>query len=424
MPERVVLAYSGGLDTTVAVRWLKQTLGLDVYALLVDVGQGGDTEVLRHRALEAGSVDARVVDARVEFAQEYVTRALAANALYQGRYPLISALSRPLICRHLAEAAHTWGARYVAHGCTGKGNDQVRFEVSLGALAPDLEILAPVRHWGMSRDQAIDYGLEHNLPISVLPGSPYSIDENLWGRAIECGVLEDPSTEPPDDIWERTVWSAPSTGPRYLEIEFRRGKPVALDGVETEFSELVDVVGRLAGSYGFGRIDMIEDRVVGIKSREVYEAPAALALIAAHSELETLTLDRDLLATKRELERSYADLAYRGLWHSPLREALDAFIQSTARHVNGTVRMRIEPWSARVVGRSSPAPLYETTLATYDRQDAFDHLAAEGFVKLWGLPLKTWAKARRSEKGARAAADLWGGKQDIGNPEAGDPEGR
>ena len=410
MSERVVLAYSGGLDTTVAVRWLKQTQDLDVIALLVDVGQGGDTELLRKRAMDAGALDAQVIDAREEYANEYVTKALAANALYQDRYPLVSALSRPLICKHLAAAAHHYNARYVAHGCTGKGNDQVRFEVSLAALSPDLVVLAPCRGWGMTREEAMGYAMQHNLPISMTPASPYSIDENLWGRAIECGVLEDPFIEPPDDIWERT--SDPSKAPSepaYLEIEFRRGLPVALDGEDLPFSELVARVEKLAGSYGYGRIDMIEDRVVGIKSREVYEAPGALALIEAHSELEHLTLERDLLRTKRDLERTYANLAYEGLWFSPLREALDAFIQTTEQYVNGTVRLKVESGSVRVVGRRSAASLYEMSLATYDRDDAFDHKAAEGFVKLWGLPLKTWARARRADAASPPGAGSWEG---------------
>jgi argininosuccinate synthase len=410
MSERVVLAYSGGLDTTVAVRWLKQTQDLDVIALLVDVGQGGDTELLRKRAMDAGALDAQVIDAREEYANEYVTKALAANALYQDRYPLVSALSRPLICKHLAEAAHHYNARYVAHGCTGKGNDQVRFEVSLAALSPDLVVLAPCRGWGMTREEAMGYAMQHHLPISMTPASPYSIDENLWGRAIECGVLEDPFIEPPDDIWERT--SDPSKAPSepaYLEIEFRRGLPVALDGETLPFSELVARVEKLAGSYGYGRIDMIEDRVVGIKSREVYEAPGALALIEAHSELEHLTLERDLLRTKRDLERTYANLAYEGLWFSPLREALDAFIQTTEQYVSGTVRLKVESGSVRVVGRRSAASLYEMSLATYDRDDAFDHKAAEGFVKLWGLPLKTWARARRADAASPPGAGSWEG---------------
>lgn len=410
MSERVVLAYSGGLDTTVAVRWLKQTQDLDVIALLVDVGQGGDTEVLRKRAMDSGALDAQVIDAREEFANEYVTRALAANALYQDRYPLVSALSRPLICKHMADVAHRYHARYLAHGCTGKGNDQVRFEVSLAALSPDLEVLAPCRGWGMTREEAMGYATQHNLPISMTPESPYSIDENMWGRAIECGVLEDPFIEPPDEIWERTVEpSQAPAGAAYLEIEFERGLPIALDGAAMDFSALVAEVERVAGSYGYGRIDMIEDRVVGIKSREVYEAPGALALIAAHSELEHLTLEKAVLRTKRELERTYANLAYEGLWFSPLREALDAFIQTTEQYVTGVVRLKLEAGSLRVVGRKSGASLYEMSLATYDRDDAFDHKAAEGFVKLWGLPLKTWARARRSDVTSRPGEGSWEG---------------
>lgn len=395
MTDRVVLAYSGGLDTTVAVQWLKQNHGLDVVAMLVDVGQGGDNEDLRQRALQAGAVAAETVDARAEFASDFVTKALSANALYQRKYPLVSALSRPIITEHLADAARRYDAQFVAHGCTGKGNDQVRFEVSLGALLPDIGILAPARDWGMSREEAIEYGLKHELPITVGPKSPYSIDENFWGRAIECGVLEDPFTEPPDDIWTRT--NPVATEPAYMNIEFAHGQPVSLDGVAMDFASLVGKVDVVAGSYGFGRVDMIEDRVVGIKSREVYEAPGALALITAHIDLEELTLDRDLLRTKRSLEDRYAELVYSGLWHSPLREALDAFMESAAAHVNGTVRMKFEPGAAKVVGRSSPASLYENALATYDRDDAFDHKAAEGFVKLWGLPLRTWARARRSD---------------------------
>ena len=393
MHEKVVLAYSGGLDTTVAVRWLKQSSGLDVVALLVDVGQGADLEMLRQRAFDSGAVEVRVVDAKQEYAEEYLTRALAANALYQGKYPLISALSRPLICHHLVKVARECSAPFIAHGCTGKGNDQVRFELSLGALAPDVEVLAPVREWGMSREDAVEYAIEHGLPAPIGPGTPYSIDENMWGRAIECGILEDPFEEPPDEIWGRTVSAArEATDHTQLEVDFVAGLPVALDGLEMPFGELLRAVDQLAGSYGFGRLDMIEDRVVGIKSREIYEAPGALTLIAAHSDLEELTLDKQVLRTKRQLEVTYADLIYEGHWHSPLREALDAFIQTTAVYVNGTVKLRLEPGSVRVVGRSSPNSLYDTSLATYDRDDMFDHRAAQGFVKLWGLPLKTWAR--------------------------------
>lgn len=396
MTGKVVLAYSGGLDTTVAVRWLKEKKGLEVVAVAVDVGQAGDMESVRERALKSGAAEAVVVDAREEFASDFIAPALDANALYQQKYPLVSALSRPLIARHLVAAAERFGASHAAHGCTGKGNDQVRFEVALASLAPGLEVLAPIREWGMSRGDAIAYGLEAGLPIPVGPASPYSVDENMWGRTIECGALEDPMVEPPADIWERTV--DPVDAPReaaYLEIRFEGGRPVSLDGEALALPALIARVERVAGSYGFGRIDMIEDRVVGIKSREIYEVPGALALIRAHADLEELTLDREVLRTKRLLEQRYAQLVYEGLWYSPLRDSLDAFNASTARHVGGTVRLRFEPGNARVVGRSSRASLYDLSLATYERADAFDHSAAEGFVKLWGLPSKIWGRKQR-----------------------------
>lgn len=397
MADRVVLAYSGGLDTTVAVKWLQEEKGLDVVAVAVDVGQGGDMAGLRERAMQSGAVDAVCVGASDEFAGDFVLPALRANALYQGKYPLVSALSRPLIVRHLARAAKEHRARYVAHGCTGKGNDQVRFEVGLAALAPDVEVLAPVREWGLSRDAARDYGLAKGLPLPTGGPSPYSIDENMWGRAIEAGALEDPMAEPPDDVWELTsaITSAPK-GPAYLNIDFRQGKPVAIDGAPMPLPQIVERAGKLAGRYGFGRLDMIEDRVVGIKSREVYEVPAALTLIKAHIDLEELTLDRDLLRTKRALEQKYAELVYEGLWYSPLREALDAFFETSARWVSGRVRLRFDAGSVRVAGRSSSQSLYETALASYSSQDAFDHAASAGFVKLWGLPSKVWARARQA----------------------------
>ncbi len=397
--EKVVLAYSGGLDTTVAVQWLKDTKSLDVVAVVVNVGQVDDMETIRERALKAGAVDAIVVDAAQEFARDFVAPALKANALYQQKYPLVSALSRPLICKHLADAATSVGAKYAAHGCTGKGNDQVRFEVSLGALAPDLEVLAPIREWGMTRDQAIEYGLRNGLPITADKASPYSIDENLWGRTIECGALEDPFVEPPRDIWERTA--AIEDSPReasYIEIDFESGLPVALDGQVLDLVNLIERMDSAAGSYGFGRVDMIEDRVVGIKSREIYEVPGALSLIKAHFDLEELTLDREVLRTKRHLEQRYAELVYEGLWYSPLRDGIDAFIESTTGQVNGTVRLRLEPGNVSVAGRRSSVSLYDMALATYDKEDAFDHAAGAGFVKLWGLPSKIWARTYRSSK--------------------------
>ncbi|HEU5002372.1 MAG TPA: argininosuccinate synthase [Actinomycetota bacterium] len=403
MKERVVLAYSGGLDTTVAVGWLREALDADVICVAADVGQGGDFEALRERALMSGAVEAVVVDGTDEFAEDYLRPTLAANALYQGRYPLVSALSRPLICHHLVQAAAEFGAGSVAHGCTGKGNDQVRFEVSLGALAPHLKVLAPVRGWGMTREETQAWGIAHGLPVAttsttgagVPVKAPYSIDENLWGRAIECGQLEDPMAEAPDDVWERTVPpSKAPTDPAYCVLTFEAGVPVAVDGERLPLAQLIRRVDALAGSFGVGRLDMVEDRVVGIKSREVYEVAGALVLIDAHRDLEALVLDRDVLRTKRGLEARYAELVYEGQWFSPLREALDAFNANTQQYVSGDVRVKLEPGSARVVGRSAPGSLYDLSLATYDIGDTFEHGAAEGFVKLWGLPLKTWARAR------------------------------
>jgi argininosuccinate synthase len=394
--ERVVLAYSGGLDTTVAVAWLAENTGVEVIAVTADVGQGVDPEPLRERARAAGAVEAIIADARDEYAADFLRPALQANAVYQGKYPLVSALSRPLICRHMVAVAREFGATGVAHGCTGKGNDQVRFEVSLGALAPELRILAPVRDWGMTREQTQAYGMGRGLPVPHGGAPLYSIDQNLWGRAIECGALEDPMIEAPEDVWERTVdpRKAP-TEPDYVEIAFEQGVPAALDGEAMSLGEIVRRLDQRAGSYGVGRLDMIEDRVVGIKSREVYEVPAAAVLILAHTDLEELTLDREVLRTKRQLEVRYGELVYEGLWYSPLREALDAFVASTQRYVTGRVRVKLEPGSARVVGRSSAGSLYDRSLATYDVGDAFDHQAAAGFVKLWGLPLRIWARAHR-----------------------------
>ena len=403
MSGRVVLAYSGGLDTTVAVAWLTEKEGLEVVAVSADVGQGGDADALRERALRAGAIDAVVVDAQDEFAELYLAPTLQANARYQGKYPLVSALSRPLICEHLVAQARRFGARSVAHGCTGKGNDQVRFEVSLAALAPDLRVLAPVREWGMTREETAAWGRARGLPVGSGAKPLYSIDENLWGRAVECGALEDPMAEAPDDVWERTVDPAKApTDPDYVTIGFEQGVPVSIDGAPMGFAALVRHLDQRAGSFGVGRLDMIEDRVVGIKSREVYEIPAAAVLIDAHSDLEELTLERDVLRAKRELETRYAELVYEGYWFSPLREALDAFNASTQRYVTGSVRVRLEPGSARVVGRQGEGSLYDVSLATYDTGDSFEHSAAEGFVKLWGQRLRTWARAHGAGPGEGA----------------------
>ncbi len=396
MATRAVLAYSGGLDTSVAVRWMIEEMGTEVIAVAVDVGQGGDFETIRERALAAGAVEAVVVDARREFAEDYVAPALRANARYEGKYPLVSSLSRPVIVKHLVAAAREHRADAVAHGCTGKGNDQVRFEVSTAALAPDLDILAPVRGWGLTREESIEYAERHAIPVTVTKASPYSIDQNLWGRTIECGVLEDPWESPPEEVYETTTPTA--TGPCDLVIDFEQGVPVALDGRSLPLHELVDEVTRVVGSYGWGRIDMVENRRVGIKSREIYECPGSLALLMAHSDLEDLTMERDLAHEKARLEPRYAELVYDGLWFSPLKSALDAFVEESQRHVTGQVRLRCEmPGRCIVAGRRSPVGLYDYDLATYEAADSFRHQDAEGFVRLWGLGIRTWA-ARQGRK--------------------------
>ena len=350
--KRVVLAYSGGLDTSVAVRWLGEELGVEVIALAADVGQGGDFDEIRERALAAGAVEAIVVDCRDEFARDFVAPALKANAKYEGKYPLVSALSRPLIAKHMVAVAREHGADAVAHGCTGKGNDQVRFEVSTRALAPDLEVIAPVRGWGLTREQSIEYAQRYAIPITVTKKSPYSIDQNLWGRTIECGILEDPWEQPPEEVYELTTPTA--TEPTELVVPFEQGVPVAIDGRAMPLHELVNEVTRVVGSYGWGRIDMVENRRVGIKSREVYECPGALALLMAHADLEDLTLERDLAHEKARLEPRYADLVYDGLWFSPLKQALDAFVDESQRFVTGDVRLRCEvPGRCLAVGRRS-----------------------------------------------------------------------
>jgi argininosuccinate synthase len=392
--KRVVLAYSGGLDTSVAVRWMTDNLHADVIALAVDVGQGGDLEAVRDRALAAGAVEAEVVDARAEFARDFCGPALRANALYEGRYPLVSALSRPVIVKHLVDAARRHGADAVAHGCTGKGNDQVRFEVSTRALAPDLEVVAPVRSWRMNREDCILYAYDHGVPITATKEKVYSIDDNLWGRAIECGEMEDPWAVPPPSVWSLTRPTA--TEPRYLVVGFDRGVPVSLDGKALEPVDLVAQIGAVVGAYGWGRVDMVENRRVGIKSRETYECPASLALILAHRDLESITLERDLAREKARLEPRYAELVYDGLWFSPLKEALDAFVDESQRFVSGEVRLRLEPGSCRVTGRRSDHSLYDYGLATYDAADSFRHEDSAGFVRLWGLGVETWAARQGS----------------------------
>jgi argininosuccinate synthase len=391
----VVLAYSGGLDTSVAIRWLQENRGVDVIALAIDVGQGvDDLEEIRQRGLACGAVESLVVDATEEFARDFLAPALKANALYMGKYPLVSALSRPLIVKHLVRVARERGAAGVAHGCTGKGNDQVRFEVGTMCLAPELDTLAPIRDWGLTRDAAIDWANERGIPIPIkTKKSPYSIDENSWGRTAECGILEDPWAAPPEDVYERTfsVADAPDEAEEIV-IRFESGLPVALDGRILALHELVREIDARAGAHGVGRIDMIEDRLVGIKSREIYEVPGAITLITAHRDLEDLTLEQEVADFKRTVEGRYAQLVYNGLWWGPLKRALDSFIDETNRAVTGEVRVQLFKGHATVVGRrSETAALYDFDLATYDVGDQFDQSLAEGFVKLWGLPLRTWA---------------------------------
>lgn len=395
MAKKVVLAYSGGLDTSVAVRWMIEELGVEVVAVACDVGQDGDWDAIKERALAAGAVDAVVVDCREEYARDFVGPALRANALYEGKYPLVSALSRPVIVSHLVRVAREQGAEAVAHGCTGKGNDQVRFEVSTAALAPDLEVIAPVRAWGMTREQSIDYAERFGIPLTATKEKLYSIDDNLWGRAIECGEMEDPWVQPPDGVWSMTRLTA--TEPKEVVVTFDAGLPVAIDGRTMPLHELILEMNTVVGAYGWGRLDMVENRRVGIKSRETYEAPGALALIAAHRDLESLTLERELHHEKERLEPRYADLVYDGMWFSPLKEALDAFVESSQRFVTGDVRLRLEPGQCYVVGRRSDFSLYDYGLATYDDADSFKHEDSEGFVRLWGLGLSTWA-ARQSAR--------------------------
>ena len=400
MAKRVVLAYSGGLDTSVAVRWMIEEWGVEVICVLVDVGQDADSSEdfgsIRARALSAGALECVVVDARDEMAEEFCSKAIVANALYEGKYPLVSALSRPVIVRHLVAQARAFGAQAVAHGCTGKGNDQVRFEVGTHALAPDLEVLAPARNWGMTRADSVDFAAKWEIPIRATKEKIYSIDENLWGRAIECGAIEDPWAEPPTDPY--TLTRVTRSEPVELTITFRAGVPVALDDEAMGLADLIGALNRRAGSTGFGRLDMVENRRVGIKSREVYECPAALALIGAHADLEDLTLERDVRHEKARLEPRWSDLVYDGMWFSPLKEALDAFMSETQRHVSGDVRVRFDaPGLMRVVGRRSPEALYDYGLATYDAEDTFRHADSEGFVRIYGLGVKTWA-ARQGAK--------------------------
>jgi len=396
--SKVVLAYSGGLDTSVAIRWL-QDRSFDVVALTVDVGQPGDLGAIKDKAEKLGA-KAYVIDARHELAEEYITPALKANAMYEGQYPLSTALARPLIGKHLVAVARREGAKFIAHGCTGKGNDQVRFDLCTTALAPDLQVIAPARVWNMTREQEIAWAKERDVPVPVGNGSPYSTDENLWGRSIECGVLEDPRIEPPEEVFDWTASPAEAPDePVYVNVRFEAGKPVALDGRRADLVSIIAALNEVAGRHGVGRIDHVESRVVGIKSREVYECPAATVLMRAHQALEALVLPRDVLDFQRTVAARYATLIYDGLWFTPLREAFDAFIDSTQERVSGDVSVKLFKGSATVVGRASPNSLYDHALATYSKGDRFRQEMAEGFIYVWGLPARTWAAV-----GERAAS--------------------
>ncbi|MGA8113781.1 MAG: argininosuccinate synthase [Actinocatenispora sp.] len=393
MTDRVVLAYSGGLDTSVAIPWLADQTGAEVIAVAVDLGQGGENlQAVRERALACGAVEAEVVDAREEFAAGYCVPALRANALYMDRYPLVSALSRPLIAKHLVAAATQHGATIVSHGCTGKGNDQVRFEAGIAALAPQLKVIAPARDFAWTRDKAIAYAEERSLPIDVTKKSPYSIDQNLWGRAVETGLLENIWNAPIEDMYAYTSNPDEVRDPDEVVITFDAGVPVAVDGETVTPYEAILELNRRAGAAGVGRLDMVEDRLVGIKSREVYEAPGAVALIAAHQELENVTIERDLARFKRSVDQRWGELVYDGLWFSPLKDALDTFIDDAQKYVTGEIRMSLVGGRAVVTGRRSEASLYDFELATYDTGDSFDQSLAKGFVDLWGLPSKLAAQ--------------------------------
>lgn len=399
MSDRVVLAYSGGLDTSVAIGWIAEQTGSEVIAVAVDVGQGGeDLEVIRKRALACGAVEAEVADARDEFADDYCAPALRANGLYMDRYPLVSALSRPLIVRHLVAAARKYDATVVSHGCTGKGNDQVRFEVGIANLAPDLTCIAPVRDYAMTRDKAIEFCELHGLPIDVTKKSPYSIDQNVWGRAVETGFLEDIWNGPIEDLYSYTSPPDAAAGPDEVVIEFRQGLPVAIDGRPVTMLQAIEELNRRGGAQGVGRLDMVEDRLVGIKSREVYEAPGAIVLLTAREELQNVTMERDLARFFRGVSQRWTELAYDGLWFSPLMRALDGFVAEANQSVTGEVRVVLHAGRAVVTGRRSEESLYDFGLATYDTGDTFDQSKAKGFIDLWGLP-SSMATARDLRSG-------------------------
>lgn len=395
--NKVVLAYSGGVDTSVCIPYLKEEWGVkEIITLAADLGQGDELGPIQEKALRCGAVESLVIDGKEEFARDYAFRSIQANALYENRYPLSTALARPLIAKMLVEAAEKYGADAVAHGCTAKGNDQVRFDLGILALNPDLKVLAPAREWNMSREETIAYGEKFGVESPVKKSSPYSIDRNLLGRSIEAGPLEDPMTEPPEEIYLMTKAIADTPDePEYVDIYFEQGIPVSLNGETLDPVTLISRLNEIAGNHGVGRLDMIENRVVGIKSREIYEAPALLVLIDAHRDLESLTLTKDVTHYKRSVEETYSHLIYQGLWYSPLKESLDAFILKTQERVTGLVRVKFFKGNARIVGRQSDLAIYEPDLATYGADDRFDHKAAEGFIYIWGLPTRVWAQKTR-----------------------------
>lgn len=398
--EKCVLAYSGGLDTSVCIKWLQDEKNLDVIAVVGEVGQEHEgLEQVKERALATGAIDCIIADMREDFAADYLSKALYANAHFENKYPLVSALSRPLISKYLVDTAHKYGAKYVAHGCTGKGNDQVRFETSIQALDPTLEIIAPVREWDMhTRQEEMDWAEAHGVTVPTTKSKPYSIDDNLWGRAIECGVLEDPMNRPPLDIY--TMTTDPEKAPdevTEIEIEFKAGLPVAIDGEEMSYLDIIAKMNEIAGANGFGRIDMIENRMIGVKSRECYEAPGALALIEAHRGLEDMCLEREVLRYKLHIEHDWATLVYNGQWFSPLKHAMDAFLQTAQQCVTGLVRLKFYKGTCTVTGRKSDFSLYDYGLATYDAADTFNHQSAKGFIDLYGLSTRVWAKNRREQ---------------------------
>lgn len=398
--EKCVLAYSGGLDTSVCIKWLQDEKDLDVIAVVGEVGQEHEgLEEVRRRALATGAIDCIVADMREDFAADYLSKALYANAHFENKYPLVSALSRPLISKYLVDTAHKYGAKYVAHGCTGKGNDQVRFETSIQALDPELEIIAPVREWDMhTRQEEMDWAEAHGVTVPTTKSKPYSIDDNLWGRAIECGVLEDPMNRPPLDIY--TMTTDPEKAPdeaTEIVVEFKGGLPVAIDGEQMSYLDIIAKMNEIAGSNGFGRIDMIENRMIGVKSRECYEAPGALALIEAHRALEDMCLEREVLRYKLHIEHDWATLVYNGQWFSPLKHAMDSFLKTTQQCVTGIVRLKFYKGTCTVTGRQSDFSLYDYGLATYDAADTFNHKSAKGFIDLYGLSTRVWAKNRREQ---------------------------